>query len=389
MSVVVRSDGVRLSAFYAAFFAVIGVQQPFWPVWLESHGLGATEIGVALALSIGIKAMSAPLAAHFADRSGERRRLVLVLACAGLAAFCLFGLTRSFWPILLVSLVFYAVWPPVMSLVESITVGAASAGVVDYGRVRLWGSFSYIVVAVAAGQILLTRSADAVFWTSLGCVGLTVLSCFGLPDRRADRRISGPLPVLDALADRRFVRLLVACGLIQGSHAVYYAFATLHWRAAGYSELVIGALWAEGVIAEIVLFLFATPLLRRIGPAGFVVLAGAAAGLRWCGTGATESLWALVPLQLLHAFSFGAAHLGAMAHIGGAVPATLSATAQSLYSGLVWGVGLGIMLFVSGWLYQELAGGAFLAMAVAGLIGAVVAGPLTTVRRPPSGAGAG
>ena len=99
-----------------------------------------------------------------------------------------------------------------------------------------------------------------------------------------------------------------------------------------------------------------------------------------------ESLAAVVVLQALHAFSFGAAHLGAMACIGETVPASLSATAQSLYSGLVWGAGLGLMLLASGWLYQGLGGSAYLAMAAVALAGTCVAlrlGALTGAAQKP------
>src|SRR5918996_1025886 len=50
-----------------------------------------------------------------------------------------------------------------------------------------------------------------------------------------------------------FWRFVFAAGLIQVSHALYYGFASLHWRAAGHSGTVVGLLWAEGVIAEILL----------------------------------------------------------------------------------------------------------------------------------------
>ena len=58
------------------------------------------------------------------------------------------------WPILVVSLVYFAAWPPIVSLAESVTVHAARLGRADYGRVRLWGSFSFIAAAALAGQVL-------------------------------------------------------------------------------------------------------------------------------------------------------------------------------------------------------------------------------------------
>ena len=74
---------------------------------------------------------------------------------------------------------------------------------------------------------------------------------------------------------------MLAAGLIQVSHAVYYGFATLHWRAVGYSAGAIGWLWAEGVLAEIAAVRGAGTLLRRLEPARLLALAGALTALRW------------------------------------------------------------------------------------------------------------
>ncbi|MCP5365518.1 MAG: MFS transporter [Hyphomicrobiales bacterium] len=382
MPIIIFSHRIRLSAFYAAFFAVVGVQQPFWPLWLKSNGLSAAEIGVTLAVSIGIKILAAPAAAHIADQTGERRLPMLVCVGFSLLAYGFFVFADSFWPILLVSLVFFAVWPPVMALAESLTVMVAHKEQFDYGRVRLWGSLSFIVTAIVSGRILVSEPADAVLWIVLACILLTVTTCAWLPDVRSEPRVSGLLPIVEILRNRPFGMCLITCGMIQGSHAVYYAFGTLHWQAQGYSEAIIGALWAEGVIAEIILFMFGAQSLKRFGPRGLIILAGLASTVRWLGTGYAESLPAIIALQALHAFSFGAAHLGAMYYIGAYVAPSVSATAQSLYSGIVWGVFLGATLFAAGWLYGAFQGGAFLAMTGLAMLGSLCALLIGTIKLP-------
>ena len=154
---------------------------------------------------------------------------------------------------------------------------------------------------------------------------------------------------------------------------MYYAFGTLHWRAVGYSDAVIGWLWAEGVIAEIILFAFGGALVRRLGPARLIVLAGMAGIVRWSATGLSDALPVLVMVQALHAFTFGAAHLGAIYFIARTVPPALSATAQSLYSAAVMGLGLGLAILASGSLYAAFGGKAYFAMAALGALGSVLA----------------
>jgi PPP family 3-phenylpropionic acid transporter len=268
-----------------------------------------------------------------------------------------------------------------MSLGESLTIRAADHGGFQYGRVRLWGSLAYIAAALAAGAVLAWAAPDAVFWMILGGVALTALACRGLPDLRSERSSSRGLPLVHMLRQPAFVLMLSACGLIQGSHAVYYAFGTIHWRSVGYSEDVIGALWAEGVICEVALFAFGATVIRRFGAGRLIMLAGLAAGIRWIGTALTDALPAIVVLQALHGVSFGAAHLGAMHWIGRQVPPGLSATAQSLYSAVVFGLFLAGMLYGAGWLYQMLASAAYAPMAAAGLIGAGLAWPLLLKER--------
>jgi PPP family 3-phenylpropionic acid transporter len=371
-----------LCFFYAAYFAFVGIYLPFWPVWLHSRGLGPEDIAVLLAVSIVAKAIGNPTCAHGADRSGERRRPIIILAVLAFASFTLFATVREFWPLVVVSLLFFTVWPPIMALGESLTMLHVRSVEIDYGRTRLWGSISFIGCAILSGHALEGRDPDILFWMLLASLALFVIAALALPDTRSAKAISsGRMPVVDVLRQSSFVLFLAAATAIQGSHAVYYAFGTLHWRQAGYSDAIIGILWAEGVIAEILLFALGDRIVRRLDPSWLLVIGGLAGGARWATLGMTDALAFVVVAQALHAFSFGAAHLAAIHFIARAVPPDLSATAQSLYGGVVMGLGLGVLLLVSGWLYEVRAGGAYHAMAACSLLGAVFAVMIARPRR--------
>ncbi len=381
-----RDTAVRLSAFYAATFLVIGVHMPFWPVWLQAQGLGAAEIGIVLAVSVGAKVLGNPIAAHIADRRGERRRPMIVHALLAALSFALFAAVQGFWPVLAVSLLFFLLWPPLLPLSESLTMLAVRRDGLDYGRIRLWGSIAFILGAVGAGQVLARASPAIVFPLVLAALGGVCVAAFLLPDLRPAVARPARTSILYVLRGRGFAVFLAAAAAVQASHAVYYGFATLHWRAAGYDDTLIGGLWALGVIAEILLFAAGDRMVRLAGPAWLIGIGGLAGGLRWAVTGSTTELWALVLVQTLHALSFGAVHLGAIHFIARAVPPELSATAQSLYSSVVMGLGLGLMLFAAGPLYAAVGAQAFHAMALSAMLGAALALWLAATLRDPAAA---
>jgi PPP family 3-phenylpropionic acid transporter len=364
---------LRLASFYAAVFAYAGVHLPFWPLWLAGRGLDAVEIGVVVAAGLAVKVFVNPLVAHAADRRGERKRLMVRLSIAAFAAFTLFGSSGGFLAILAVTLLYFAFQSAIMPLGESLTLLTAKAEGLDYGRIRLWGSLSFIGAAWGAGAVLAGRPPEAVFWLVALALVLSAAAALGLPDTRADRAARPRLTLVDVIRDRSFVLFLLAASFVQSSHAVYYGFATLEWRRSGYSETVIGALWAEGVVAEIVLFLLGARLLRRLGPERLIALGGLAGVARWTATGAIDSLPLLVVAQALHAFTFGAAHLGAMHYMAGRVAPQLSATAQSLYSVAVMGIALGAATLLAGVLYDAFGAGAYFPMAAFGFAGAAIA----------------
>lgn len=354
---------LRLAIFYGAIFVSVGIHLPFWPVWLKSRGLDAAEIGLILSLSTWIRAITNPLTAQIADRRGERKWMIVFLCAGTFLSYALFALSASFWYLLLVALllgVFYSAFFP---LIENLTMIAAERHALHYGRIRMWGSITFIIAAIGGGRLLHGSSETIILWLLLGATLAMTIAALALPDIRVTAAPRREMPILRLLSNRLFVVFILATSLIHASHAAYYGFATLHWRQAGYSDDLIGILWAVGVLAEVVLFAASAAVVRRLGPMRLFTIAAALGAARWAVMGTTTDFAALLVIQTFHAATFGAAHLGAMYFLMRAAPAQFSATAQSLYSGIGSGVALGLMMAVSGWLYDTLEGATFHIMA--------------------------
>jgi PPP family 3-phenylpropionic acid transporter len=213
-----------------------------------------------------------------------------------------------------------------------------------------------------------------VLWLALGALALTFAASLALPDLRTPPSARGG-GRMRLFLRREFALFILATSLLQASHAVYYGFATLHWRAAGHSETLIGALWAEGVIAEVALFAVSggAAAVARLAPVPLLLIAAAGGVLRWSVLGLTDAVWALAAAQALHALTFGASHLAAMRFILREVPPEMTSTAQSLYYSLAGGVASALFMLGAGWLYAGFGAHAYFGMAAASIVGGAVA----------------
>lgn len=376
----------RLATFNAAIFLVIGIQLPFWPVWLAGRGFDAEEIATVFAATIWAKVAATPAIGALADRIGRRRTMMTGLA--GLA--CVFYLAlwpvTGFWPLLGLNLVAGVAQSVLMPLGDAVTLAAVRERGLDYGRIRVWGSLSFILAAVGGGAVLAVMPMpddgldNRVLMLVLAASLVLAAACLAIPSAVAGRRHAGGKtgasaarwrPVRQLLANPRFWLLVLSASALQASHQLYYGFGTLHWRELGFSDTVIGLLWAEGVVAEIVLFWYGAPIVARLGPIGLLMLGGIGGIVRWSLMGLMPDLGAAALLQLLHALTFGASHLGAMYMMARTVPPDAAASAQSLYAALSAGFGSGLVMLAAGALYAAYGGQAYLFMALLSAVGLV------------------
>ena len=361
-----------LSLFLAAFCVSIGIQLPFFPLWLEAKGLDAGMIGVVLAAPMLIRLVSIPVLTRLADRH-QAVRGTIILACAAAAVGTgALGFTEGAIAILVVFTLGSIPFTPVMPLTEAYAMRGLAQFGRAYGPVRIWGSAAFIAGSLGAGWIIDSMAPGNLIWLIAVAMLATAVAAAGLvplPAHTPGIGVAEP-SYQGFLRTPGFVMIAAAAGLIQASHAVYYNFSALDWKAAGFDGATVGALWAIGVIAEIALFACSTRLPSWLGPAALIVAGGLGATLRWSVMAFDPPAIALPFLQCLHAFSFAATHLGAVGFIFRAAPAGRAATAQGSLA-VVLGGTMAVSMIASGWLYENFGGQAYAWMALLAAAGSV------------------
>ncbi len=360
----------RLAAFYAALFVLMGVQLPFLPVWFRARGLDSELIGLALALPSVVRVVAVPLATRTADRHDALRAGLMLAGVASFAGCMLLAFAPTVAAVLVIYAVTSLAFTPVMPLADTFALRGLTAQGRAYGPVRLWGSAAFIAGTFGAGLASDAIPARDLIWLIVGAsagLGLAALGLAPLPEparhpagRQAARR--------NLLRDPAFVAVVAGAALIQASHAVYYGFSVLAWRAIGLGGGTIAALWALGVVAEIVLFAFQGRLPPFFQPTVLLMVGALGGALRWAAMALDPPAVMLPFLQVLHALSFGATHLGALVFIARHAPAGQSATAQG-YFAIALGLAMAASMALAGWLYGAFGSAAYGAMALAAVVG--------------------
>lgn len=378
-----RSFAVRLALFYAAYFTILGFYLPYLPVWLAWRGMTPAEIGMLTAAPLFLRVVATPLITFWADVRGDHRETMIIGTWIGLGAATALSIAYGFWPILGLILIFQSTNQSVLPLAEATALSGVRTYGLDYGRIRLWGSVTFIVANLAGGLFLAWFGGGVVIMLVVGAVAAAVGAAHTLPRRArspeaadaggtAKRRIR--VRDLGTLVTTPwFVLLMAASGCIQASHAVYYAFSAIHWRALGISDGWIGGLWALGVVAEVGLFAISARLLRWIGATGLVVVGGLAGIVRWAAMAFDPPFATLIVLQTLHALTFGATFLGVLHVLQGSVPEEQSGSAQGLHASLAPGIIMGSVTILAGQIYAPLGALSYLVMAGMSVLGTACA----------------
>lgn len=359
-------------------FGAYGMTLAFLPRWLEvERQLDGVAIGAILALAQFTRILTGPAAAFWADGAADRRTPIrVVLSAAVLAYAAFFFLAQGFWQLLAIGFVALSLTQVATPLVEAATLRATAEGKISYGLARGLGSITFIVANVAGGVLIARFGLVAVVVWTLTLLSLTAISAWSTLRPDPPRNRTQGAARLDALRmllrSRRFLILIVACGLIQSSHAFYYSFSVIVWRGQQIGAETVGLLWGFGVAIEVAFLWSLTVIERRLSPEALILIGAGGGALRWLVMGFAPTGAVLWPLQALHALSFAAAHVGAMRLLYRETPESGAAMAQNIYAAVSSGLFMGFATLLSGAIYDAAGASGYWAMAVLAFAGGLL-----------------
>lgn len=342
---------VPYGALSFAYFASIGLFNPYTPLWFQSLGFSTLAIGTIASLQSWTRVVTPYGWSWLGDHWGHGTRRVDLLRIASaailVASFGLLVFRDVVAVAVVVTLIFMAngaVIPLTEAVVAQRLATAQGLDVGRYGRVRMWGSIGFIVAVTLFGWLLQRTGIAALPGWLVLVFGLLAVAAWRLPPA-AGTQPPAATAALPARSVWQVLRRPEVAWFFAGifftvlAHTSLYVFLSLYLDALGYGKAAVGAFWAVSVAVEIAFFWNQGRWFGRWSAHSWLLLAALVAVLRFAAMALLGGSWLLLVLaQSLHAITFAAQHAACISLIDRYFAGPLRGRGQALYSTLGYGL---------------------------------------------------
>jgi PPP family 3-phenylpropionic acid transporter len=358
----------RLSAFYFAYFAFVGAFSPYWSLYLKSLAFAPFQIAVLMSLFQVARIFAPSLWGWLADHLGKRVAIIQWLSLMSLLSYLGVFFSTSYAWLFAIMLLLSFFWSASLPLIETVTLGHLGERIDRYGHIRMWGSIGFIIAVIGLGYLLDIFNMRLLLWVILGLLAAVLLLSRNIPEPKVQTHHTDDSSIWAIMMQREVLALLAACFMLAAALGVYYTFYSIYLVDHGYSKTNVGLLWALGVVAEILIFLWMPKLSERFGLRNILLVSLLIAFVRFNLIGwAVDWWWIVLFAQVLHAATFGSYHAAAVAMTHQYFKGRHQSKGQGLYTSVSYGMGGTFGGLVSGYAWEAL--GASWTFGISGLFG--------------------
>lgn len=366
---------IKSSSIYFWYFGILGLIVPFLAVYLDDKSFTSLQIGEILAIFTATKIVGPTLWAVLADKTGQQLSIIRLGSLLACVFFSFLFFVDSYWPITFSLALFSLFWTAILPQLEVMTLTSIRRSAKIYGRIRLWGSVGFIAVAIIAGEVIEQLSPQS--FTYMGMAILLLLYFSTLLIKQPfmhSAKLVAESPIMEKFFQLNFVIFFIAGLLLQISFGPYNGFFALFLRDLNYPGYAVGLLISVGVVAEILVFIYAGKLFQAFSVKTLLLFSIAITALRWFVVAHYgDSVWLLGLTQITHAAGFGIYHNASMQFINQHFNANQQNRGQAVYIAGVYGIGGALGAYITGMLWLDGSGAenAFIFAGVAALVGGI------------------
>lgn len=351
---------ILLSIFYFFYFSIVGVYIIFIPKVLSSVSYSASEIGIILGAAPLVRFVLPFLFMKGFKLSTQTFNIALLIMFASSIAFYLS--LYNFYALLFSNVMLGVGMSLILPYMEVISL--EYLGKERYGKVRLYGSVGFILVALVLVK-LLTSPFVALYFLML-LTALTALVAFITESQNTKKKSSTQELSSDPINLLKDYRLWLGLIFMQVSFGAFYNFFTIYVTDHGITLDMTIYLWSFGVVIEIIMLYFQGTFLKNnlLSILQFTTFASV---IRWLFLFLyPDNIVILFISQSIHALSFALFHSAAISYLFHLY--ANKSLAQQYFSGFTYGLGGVSGALISGYIYEWFPSYLFLSAAFFALV---------------------
>jgi MFS transporter, PPP family, 3-phenylpropionic acid transporter len=322
----------RAASTYIVFFVAVGAAFPYLPVHYRALGLDLGTIGLLAALSAATQLVAAPAWGGLADLFPRSRLTLPAAALVAASGALALAVAREPVPVTAAVVVLSVGLAGISPVLDARTIELLGADRARYGRVRAWGSISFVVSAAVCGPLLDAWGTGALFLVYVPCLALTALIALSVPRRATTRHVSLRRGASQLIREPRMVRFLVGSLLVWASLSAVNGFYSIQIVALGGGTSLVGVAWVLGALVEIPIMWTFPRLAVRFRAERLLVTGSVIFAARSLLAAFAPNAAVLVAVAPLEGAGFGLFFVGGVGFVAARAPAGLSGTAQGVYS---------------------------------------------------------
>lgn len=357
-----KSKNYSIISLYFSVFLVVSILTAYFPIWLNKILLlEPVYIGYILSAAGIFKILFTFLLILNIKNNNYLRSflLCLVILKIFLISLSYFLLNFSFLKLsLFISLIFIISFFPILPLIETLYSDLVKKSEKkNYGRTRISGSISFCLGVFTFGYLINIYSINIFPLITIFCLFILKISIFMIPRNLKKVNFYNIKKFKNLLIKKTSILyFILICSLIQGTHAMYYGYATIVWENKNLNFFDIGVLWFLAILSEILIFIYIGNFFKPSYLLNTLIFCCVITSFRWVFTYFVENFYLLCMIQTLHGVSFALTHYIMIYFINLKLKEDLRIYAQTIYYSMSGGIFIPILTIFCGHIFSHLNG---------------------------------
>ena len=340
-------------AIYFFYYGAAASLLPFLVIYYESLGLSGYQIGFLAGLMPLIALFSAPFWGGLADATQKHKRLLLLAMSTSIViAFTLSNASAFLWLIPLVVLLAFFI-APIMPIVDNSVMDQLADHKGQYGRLRLWGAIGWGVAAPVVGWLIERSDLSWAFYGYIILMSVGLLVAWKLTVSQAGIGSNFWSGLWSLLSNPSWSLFLFTVFVFGIGSSVIQNFLFLYMNDLDASKTLMGLSLMFATISELPILYFSDRLLNRFGATGMIIFSMSFLVLRLLAYSFIQIPPLVLLIQLLHGPTYSAMWVSGVSYAAKNAPHGMGATAQGLFSGVLFGLSAAVGAFIGGFLYEN------------------------------------